>query len=289
MYAQVLAVAALAGAVAASPAPAGVTAIVSPSGETAPSGCVATYPGTFSIQVPVNATGTKGKRAESTPLVTTLKNGVLTDSKGRTGYIADNNQFQFDGPPQAGAIYTAGFSICQNGTLALGNSAIFYKCLSGMFYNLYDQSEGAQCSEALLYILPVSASGSVTSAAASATVACQIADGQAQDKTCTVAPITQIGDGQIQASTAAVPITQIGDGQIQAPTKAAVITQIGDGQIQAPTKAAVISQISDGQIQAPTNGSRVASATPVPFTGAASSVSAQVFAVAAGLLALAAL
>ena len=54
-------------------------------------------------------------------------------------YIAANYQFQFDAPPQAGAIYTTGFSLCSNNSLALGGSAIFYQCLSGSFYNLYDR------------------------------------------------------------------------------------------------------------------------------------------------------
>lgn len=76
----------------------------------------------------------------------TLAGSKLTDQNGRTGYIASNYQFQFDKPPQAGAIYTAGFSICGNGSLALGGSNIFYQCLSGNFYNLYDRKWAAQCS-----------------------------------------------------------------------------------------------------------------------------------------------
>lgn len=76
----------------------------------------------------------------------TLKGGILTDSAGRTGYIAANYQFQFDKPPQAGAIYTAGWSICANGSLALGGSNMFYQCLSGSFYNLYNKDWAAQCS-----------------------------------------------------------------------------------------------------------------------------------------------
>lgn len=60
--------------------------------------------------------------------------------------------------------------------------------------------------------------------------------------------VTQIGDGQIQATTATpspVVVTQIGDGQIQASTYTpttetiAVVTQIGDGQIQATTLTTV--------------------------------------------------
>ena len=76
----------------------------------------------------------------------TLSNGILTDSEGRTGYIASNYQFQFDKPPQAGAIYTAGFSVCANGSLALGSSNVFWQCLSGTFYNLYDRYWAPQCS-----------------------------------------------------------------------------------------------------------------------------------------------
>lgn len=84
-------------------------------------------------------------KSDST-LEVTLAGGVLTDNKGRTGYIASNYQFQFDGPPQAGAIYTAGWTVCGNNSLALGGSAVFYQCLSGDFYNLYDRSWAAQCS-----------------------------------------------------------------------------------------------------------------------------------------------
>ena len=80
----------------------------------------------------------------------TLDGGKLTDQSGRTGYIASNFQFQFDSPPQADAIYTSGFSICENGTLALGGSNIFYQCLSGNFYNLYDRKWAAQCSPAFI-------------------------------------------------------------------------------------------------------------------------------------------
>ena len=75
-----------------------------------------------------------------------LANGKLTDQNARTGYIASNFQLQFDKPPQAGAIYTSGFSVCGNGSLAIGGSNVFYQCLSGSFYNLYDRSWAAQCS-----------------------------------------------------------------------------------------------------------------------------------------------
>ena len=83
----------------------------------------------------------------------TLKDGVLLDSQDRTGYIAANHQFQFDGPAQTGAIYTAGWSACANGSLALGGEATFHQCLSGDFYNLYDESTGEQCNEVTIQIV----------------------------------------------------------------------------------------------------------------------------------------
>ncbi|RCK67632.1 Cell wall mannoprotein PIR1 [Candida viswanathii] len=83
----------------------------------------------------------------------TLHDGVLKDSQNRWGSIVANRQFQFDGPvPQAGVIYSAGWSI-KNGFLYLGDSDIFYQCLSGDFYNLYDENVAAQCSAVKLSII----------------------------------------------------------------------------------------------------------------------------------------
>ncbi|KAH3901112.1 related to Cell wall mannoprotein CIS3 [Saccharomycodes ludwigii] len=79
-------------------------------------------------------------------LSVTLDEGVLTDAKGRIGSIVSNRQFQFDGPPpQAGAIYANGWSITPEGNLAIGDNDIFYECLSGNFYNLYDENIAEQC------------------------------------------------------------------------------------------------------------------------------------------------
>ena len=83
----------------------------------------------------------------------TLNNGILKDSQGRTGYIADNYQFQFDAPPQAGALITAGFSVCGNGSLALGGSNIFYQCRSGSFYNIYNTNWAPQCEPVIVNTL----------------------------------------------------------------------------------------------------------------------------------------
>ncbi|GME99078.1 unnamed protein product [[Candida] boidinii] len=84
----------------------------------------------------------------------TLEDGILKDSKGRIGSIVANRQFQFDGPPpQAGAIYAAGWGITDDGYLSIGDDSIFWQCLSGTFYNLYDQSIGGQCSPVHLKIV----------------------------------------------------------------------------------------------------------------------------------------
>lgn len=186
-----------------------------------------------------------------------LQDGVLTDSENRTGYIAANHQFQFDGPAQTGAIYTAGWSACSNGSLALGGSTTFHQCLSGDFYNLYDDTQGKQCNEVTINIV-----GGGSGAQASVG---QINDGQPQAAT-SAAPVSQIGDGQPQAATSGAPVSQIGDGQIQASTAAATgaVSQISDGQIQAPTSApaAPVSQIPDGQIQAPTSTAAAVSQIP---------------------------
>ncbi|CCH40977.1 putative secreted protein [Wickerhamomyces ciferrii] len=87
-------------------------------------------------------------------LALTLKDSILTDSAGRIGSIVANRQFQFDGPPpQAGAIYAAGWSITEDGYLALGDNDEFYQCLSGNFYNLYDENVADQCHEIKLQVV----------------------------------------------------------------------------------------------------------------------------------------
>ncbi len=165
--------------VAANPMPQAVTSAIAPN-QSSPPGCSPNYDGTFEIG-PVNISSSTKRSLDqvcfdplptcpvhvstdvhlqrNTQLGITLKNGILTDPQGRTGYIAANEQFQFDGPPQAGAIWTAGFSVCQNGSLALGSDVIWWKCLSGDFYNLYFKSIGGQCIESYLITHPVGGAG----------------------------------------------------------------------------------------------------------------------------------
>ncbi|KXT13225.1 hypothetical protein AC579_1725 [Pseudocercospora musae] len=308
-----LAPVALAALAAANPTPQGVTSAISPS-TSAPAGCKPDYSGQFQIQV-VNVTSTAKRgvqKRQSGALHLTLSGGILKDQDGRTGYIAANRQFQFDKPAQTGAIYTAGWSACANNTLAIGDDAIFQQCLSGTFYNLYDEATSAQCSPVYIEIIngDSSSGGASQVGDGQVTAASQLSDGQVTATA--VSPVSQISDGQIQATTGN-PVSQIGDGQPQAPTGSPVtqlsdgqpqaptgapITQISDGQVQAPTSSPVkaptgspVSQIGDGQVQAPTNGSSVATATPSvqPYTGAAvlPTMRAELFGLAAGVFAFA--
>jgi len=240
MRATFASVAGLVAIAAANPMPQGVTSAIAPSAS-APAGCVSTVDGTFEFQL-VETTASKrsmSKRAD-TAAVLKLSNGILTDAQGRIGSIVANGQFQFDGPPaQAGAEYTAGWSVCPDNKIAIGDQTVFYKCLTSNYYNIYDKSIGGQCSPVYMEAINKSNGAAVT----------QISDGQVQATT--GLPVTQISDGQVQATTGA-PVTQISDGQVQGPTGKPV-TQISDGQVQAPTATgAPVTQISDGQVQGPT-------------------------------------
>ncbi|KAG0679249.1 hypothetical protein C6P40_004333 [Pichia californica] len=101
-------------------------------------------------------TGSIAKEAtckSKSDLAMTLEDGLLIDSAGRIGSIVANRQFQFDGPPpQAGAIYAAGWSI-DDGHLVIGEDYIFWECLSGTFYNIYDESIGDQCIPVTLNVI----------------------------------------------------------------------------------------------------------------------------------------
>lgn len=90
--------------------------------------------------------------ANDKTLALTLGGGVLKDAHGWTGYIAANRQFQFDNPPQAGALIVNGFSVCNNGSLALQGSSTFWECLSGDFYNLYDWAIAPYCRPVTLNV-----------------------------------------------------------------------------------------------------------------------------------------
>lgn len=142
----------------------------------------------------------------------TLSDGVLTDADGRIGEIAADRQFQFDAPPgQPGAIYTDGWSVCAGGALALQGSTAFFQCLSGSFYNLYDQRVGGQCQQVQLSAVPVGAAAALSQgpdgqvqATSAMSAAALTAVSQATLATlatpATLQPVVQISDGQIQAT-----------------------------------------------------------------------------------------
>ncbi|KAK5658078.1 hypothetical protein OQA88_2634 [Cercophora sp. LCS_1] len=216
----------------------GVTDKISPP-KAPQSGCEGTIDGKF-----------EHKRGETCSgegiLVSQLQDTVITDAQGRTGYIASNYQFQFDGPPQAGAIYTAGFYHCPNGSLALGDSSVFYRCKSGDFYNLYDRWWAEQCSPVEILVMPC---GEGTGAAPQNVVGTQVV------VTTAVVPIAD-GQPQVITTTKAIPMCQIGDGQVQGHTTPCAVAptitpgsaapEASDGQIiQQPP----VSQGTDGQIQ----------------------------------------
>ncbi|KAI7781042.1 hypothetical protein LA080_015276 [Diaporthe eres] len=235
----------------------GVTSAVSPEAS-APASCVASYPGTFEITVAKvegavkRDTNTIAKRNDCSSdgiLVATLENGVLKDSQSRTGYIAANYQFQFDQPAQTGAIFTAGFSACGNGSLALGGSAVFYECASGDFFNLYDRSWAPQCSPVEILIMECGGNAGevgdgqvVGTEIVTTTIVSALSDGQPQVRTTTtgvpLCQVSQIADGQLQvgttpcasitttpvATSTPVPVSQQSDGQIQVTPPASVPT-----------------------------------------------------------------
>jgi hypothetical protein len=233
----------------------------------APTGCATTYPGTFELSV-VNVTKTsKVKRATSpNSLVIKLANSVLTDNQGRVGYIASNYQFQFDAGGQAGELYNAGFSVCSNNTLALGGSAIFYECLSGDFYNLYDRNWAPQCQPIYLEIIPESSSASATTTTASQSSAGQSAATSVSATTTSAAVVSSITDGQPQGGSTSAIVSSV-----------SVITSVSS----TTSAAAVITSITDHQIQAPTATSVVA------YTGAAAmpTMAAQIVLAVAGVAA----
>lgn len=241
-------------------APQGVTDKLTPTGS-APAGCTGSFDGSFEITV----TQAKEKRdvdlekraecGKNGILVLSLADGAVIDEQDRTGYIASNFQFQFDGPPQAGALFTSGFSLCEDSTLALGETTTFYQCLSGDFYNLYDRDWAEQCEPVSIVAIPCGGSDAVIS---------DIGDGQIiATSVVETTIITALSDGQPQVITTSVdiPICQIGDGQVQVhTTPCASVTSI-------PTTTYIpISQSSDGQIINPTPPTVLppAPSTPAP-------------------------
>ncbi|KAK8131566.1 hypothetical protein PG984_008004 [Apiospora sp. TS-2023a] len=246
--------------------PQGITDKLTPTGS-APAGCTGTFDGSFEITVAKITEKKRSvmpeKRAECGKggvLVMTLKDGTTKDSEDRIGYIASNNQFQFDKPAQAGALLTSGFSVCKDNVLALGDTKTFYRCLSGTFYNLYNKNWAEQCEPVSIIAMPCGGKDTVS----------QVPDGQVVGTTVVQTTIvTALTDGQPQVITTAVPIPicQIGDGQVQVHTTPCASVTVVPTTKATPT--APVSQISDGQIQVPPPATAAPPPPAAPTTGSA--------------------
>ncbi|KAL9100328.1 MAG: hypothetical protein Q9163_004277, partial [Psora crenata] len=189
-------------------------------------------------------------------LTLTLNNGNLLDAKGRTGYIASNRQFQFDAPPQAGAIYTSGFSVCGNNSLALGPSAIFYNCLSGTFNNIYDQSQGGQCYPVTIEIFDcVSPSAPVTVAASQPTVS---------------GSTTSTRENIMSEMISAPPSPS--SSAMTSATTAATVSTVGPVSPASPIVPILNSTAPVATATAPRTTTGGPSSSPVPFTGAGTAI-----------------
>ncbi|KAL1838067.1 hypothetical protein VTJ49DRAFT_3087 [Mycothermus thermophilus] len=194
-------------------------------------------------------------------LVLNLTDEVLTDALDRTGYISMSYQFQFDNPPQSGALFTAGFTACLNDTLALGPTTVFWQCASGTFWNLYDRWSAPQCEPVHIVILPCDDLDEATTSIESGLVE----TATSTETATTTVNVCQIDDGQVQAHTTPCPAiptdslppaSQISDGQVQ-------ITTMPDNPAASLRPA---SQFSDGQVQITTNSGGDAVASPPPVS-----------------------
>ena len=209
-------------------------------------------------------------------LVINLCNGVLHDALGRTGYIASNRQFQFDEPPQAGAIYTAGFSVCSNGSLALGGSAVFQQCLSGSFYNLYDQSTGAQCSPVYIETIPCTNGTTPTCGAAPASVSSAVAASSTLSSSTIAANTTTTSTTTTSSTTpSATPSTT----PLTTPLTTSTTT------LTPSVASSAVVQSSDGQPQVTTTAT-ASIAVQTKNAGSALSAGKEFAALAAGVAAL---
>ncbi|KAI4115270.1 MAG: hypothetical protein LQ345_004103 [Seirophora villosa] len=173
-----------------------------------PDGCSTNSQGSFLISTQ-NVTGAPGqfdKRqitasqacGNDDTAVITLNDSVLEDRAGRTGGIVANGQFQFDEDVQTNSRYLDGFSICGNGSLAVAGSTIFYQCLSGSFYNLYQANEAEQCNEVYILTIPCSGGGSAAANPSSASAS-------ASTPASTATPATSSAAAPVVSTTSPAP------------------------------------------------------------------------------------
>ncbi|KAL8994933.1 MAG: hypothetical protein Q9169_005234 [Polycauliona sp. 2 TL-2023] len=207
-----------------------------------PPGCQSDFDGTFVIkptlvsgeEAPVGNEAKMLKKRQqnvrticgSTPIVT-LEGGVLKDQQDRTGNIVANTQFQFDAPLQEDALFTSGFSVCENNTLAYPGSAIFYQCLSGnpeapeddskLFNNLYTQPQGPtggeadQCDQIYIEVIGCEPSAEQTSSFGLSATGGSPATTSSPETT-SAAPVASTEEAEAPATTAAAPYPTAANG-----------------------------------------------------------------------------
>jgi hypothetical protein len=138
--------------------PAVHTVVPKPPHETIPADCSVDYLGAFNIGfTPVDPSSedddemrSKHKLATRTLVSLELTDGYLVDDQQRMAYIDDRDMLQFEMYPRSPQ-FNAGFSICKNGTIALGNSALWYRCRAGAYSTIFRAKPDSDC--ALSYII----------------------------------------------------------------------------------------------------------------------------------------
>ena len=249
-----------------------------------PGGCSSDYSGYFEYNpVPLTAklsTPSAPTTCTSEPY-STLKGGVLTDQCERTGSIVANNQFQYDLNVQNNAINTGGFSVCGNGTLAVAGSAVFYHCLSGSFYNLYDANVAAQCSPVFLEVIPCTPPSDAGSDCPAGTPN---------------SPPSVTPSPSGTSSTSATPST-LSTAAAPAVTSAAVSSAVAPAILAVsmpysyPSSNTTTSATATGTVAPVSTATSTAKTSPIPFQGGAASVAmgGKLLVAAVGIVAMAVL
>lgn len=80
-----------------------------------------------------------------------LKGGFLSTSEGAVAYFDANHQLRWNRQ------YTVSSSVCGNGSVAIGGSAILYRCLSINFFQLFSKNVSSECSPAYISVISITA------------------------------------------------------------------------------------------------------------------------------------
>lgn len=161
---------------------------------------------------------------------------------------------------QNNALNTGGFSICSNGTLAIAGSAIFYHCLSGNFYNLYDETLGAQCQQVYIEIIPCTAPADASASCPSST------SSSSTSSTSTPVPVATLAASTPSSPAAAVTSAAVIPAAVQPAAAAAYVVSMPYVQPSSNTSAS-----ATGTAVAAT-GTSTAKTSPIAFHGGAATL-----------------